>query len=49
MIDGATALVPGSVAGLGPLGDDLPLAPSGDPGWLLVEEGIVLFGSTRLN
>ena len=27
---------------LSPLGVNLPLAPSGDPGWLLVEEGFTL-------
>ena len=39
MIDRATALAPGGVTGLSPIGVDLPLAPSGDPGWLLLEEG----------
>jgi hypothetical protein len=39
MIDQETALAPGSVTSLSPLGVNLPLAPSGDPGWLLVEEG----------
>ena len=42
MIDRATALAPGGVTGLSPIGVDLPLAPSGDPGWLLVEEGFTL-------
>ena len=42
MIDRETALAPGSVTGLSPLGVNLPLAPSGDPGWLLVEEGFTL-------
>ena len=42
MIDRATALAPGGVTGLSPLGVNLPLAPSGDPGWLLVEEGFTL-------
>ena len=42
MIDRETALAPGSVTGLGPLGVDFPLAPSSDPGWLLVEEGFTL-------
>jgi trehalose/maltose hydrolase-like predicted phosphorylase len=37
-----TALVPGSVTDLSPLGVNLPLAPSSDPGWLLVEEGFTL-------
>ena len=39
MMDRATALAPGGVRGLSPIGVDLPLAPSGDPGWLLLEEG----------
>ena len=42
MMDRATALAPGGVTGLSPVGVDLPLARSGDPGWLLVEEGFSL-------
>jgi hypothetical protein len=42
MIDREGALAPGSATGLSPLGVDLPLAPSGDPSWLLVEEGFTL-------
>ena len=42
MSDRETALAPGSATGRGPLGVDLPLAPSSDPGWLLVEEGFTL-------
>ena len=42
MIDQETALAPGSVTSLSPPGVNLPLAPSSDPGWLLVEEGFTL-------
>ena len=38
VLDRETALAPGSVRGLSPLGVNLPLAPSSDPGWLLVED-----------
>jgi kojibiose phosphorylase len=37
MSERETRLVPGAVVGVG-----LPLAPSSDPGWLLVEEGFTL-------
>ena len=39
MNDRETALARGSVTGLIPPGVSLPLAPSSDPSWLLVEEG----------
>ena len=42
MSDRETALAPGGGTGLSPLGVVLPLAPSSDPGWLLVEEGFTL-------
>ena len=42
MIDREQRWRPGSVTGLSPLGVDLPLAPSSDLGWLLVEEGFTL-------
>jgi len=42
MSDREIALAPGGSTGLSPLGVGLPLAPSSDPGWLLVEEGFAL-------
>ena len=39
MIDRETALAPGGVTGGSALGVNLPLAPSSDLGWLIVEEG----------
>ena len=42
MIDREAAPAAGSATGPSPLGVNLPLAPSSDPGWLLVEEGFTL-------
>ena len=42
MIDQRTALGSGSVTSLRPLGVSLPLVPSSDLRWLLVEEGFSL-------
>ena len=42
MSERETALAPSSVTGPSGLSVDLPLAPSSDPGWLLVEEGFTL-------
>ena len=42
MSDRETARTPGTANGRGPLGVDFPLAPSSDPGWLIVEEGFTL-------
>ena len=42
MIDRETALAPSRVTGPSPRGVNLPLAPSSDLGWLLVEEGFTL-------
>ena len=42
MIERNTALMASRVTSLGPLAVNLQLAPSSEPGWLLVEEGFNL-------